>query len=183
VNGLDASGMQSVTRYAPARIAALGILKAIFGTLVLGMGVLAYWAAANGDMAPKQPGDMPSWWMMLVGVGLAVLGFAILSGGLGRAISAFAGDCFFRAGTEGIAIRLPKQGWFGRFTMTEHRHKWDEIEQTVHFTHRINFVPVSRELRIRLYGGREIAIARFYFADSVKTIQGRLEEIRARAGK
>jgi len=183
VENLDASGMQSVAPYAPARIAILGVMKAIFGLLVLGIGAILIGATATGDMAPKQPGDMPSWWMMLVGVALAFAGFAILCGGVGRMVSAFARDCYFRAGADGVAIRLPKQGWFGRFAMTGHRHKWDEIEQIVHFTHRINFIPVSRELRIRLYGGREIAIARFYFSDSVKSVQGKLAEIRARAGK
>ena len=144
---------------------------------------MAIWSTAAGENAPKQPGDLPSWGIMLVGAGLGLLGLAFLSGGLGRMISAFRGDCFFRAGQEGVAIRLPKQGWFGLFTMSEHRHKWDEIEQVMHFTNKINFIPVSRELRIRLYGGKQITIERFYFSDSVKSVQGRLAEIRTRAGK
>jgi hypothetical protein len=183
VENLDASGMQSVTTYAPARIVVLGVMKAIFGVLVLGLGAIAIWATAAGDMAPKQPGDMPSWWMMLVGAVLAFVGFTILCGGVGRMVSAFARDCYFRAGPQGIAIRVPKQGWFGRFQLAEYRFRWEEIKQLVHFTHRINLIPVSRELRIEPQAGKTISIPRFYFSASVKNIQQQLSTIQASVGR
>jgi hypothetical protein len=172
-----------VTTYAPVRIALLGILRAIFGLLVALMGVVAVWATASGDSAPRQPGDMPSWWMSLVGLVLGFVGFAIASGGLRRVVSAFAKDCYFRAGPEGLAIRLPVQGWFGRFRLTEYNFQWSEIKQLVHFTHSINLIPISRELRIELEEGKTVTIQRHYFSASVKTLQQQLLTIRASVGK
>jgi hypothetical protein len=177
------SNMKDVTTYAPVRIALLGILRAIFGLLVALMGVVAVWATASGDSAPRQPGDMPSWWMSLVGLVLGIVGFAIASGGLGRLVSAFAKDCYFRTGPEGIAVRLPVQGWFGRFRLTEYNFQWGEIKQLVHFTHSINFIPISRELRIELVEGKTVAIQRHYFSASVKTLQQQLITIRASVGR
>lgn len=177
------SNMQEVTKYAPVRIALLGILRAIFGLLVALMGVVAVWATASGDSAPRQPGDMPAWWMSLVGLVLCFVGFAIASGGMGRMVSAFARDCYFRAGPDGIAIRLPVQGWFGRFRMTEYNFQWGEIKQLVHFTHSINLIPISRELRIELEDGKTVTIKRHYFSASVKSLQQQLATIRASVGR
>jgi hypothetical protein len=177
------SNMQEVTTYAPVRIALLGILRAIFGLLVALMGVLAVWATASGDSAPRQPGDMPWWWMYLVGLVLCFVGFAIATGGLGRVVSAFAKDCYFRAGADGLAIRLPVQGWFGRFRMTEYNFQWGEIKQLVHFTHSLNFIPISRELRVELEDGKTVVIKRHYFSASVKSLQQELLTIRASVGR
>jgi hypothetical protein len=177
------SNMQDVTTYAPVRIALLGIVRAIFGLLVAVMGVVAVWATASGDSAPRQPGDMPSWWMSLVGLALGIGGFAIASGGVGRLISAFAQDCYFRAGPDGVAIRLPVQGWFGRFKLTEYNFQWSEIKQLVHFTHSINLIPVSRELRVELETGKTIVIQRHYFSASVKSLQQQLMTTRASVGR
>ena len=104
------SNLKDVTTYAPVRIALLGILRLIFGLLVGVMGAVAIWATASGDSAPRQPGDMPEWWMLLVGLVLCFVGIAIATGGVGRVVSAFTRDCYFRAGPDGIAIRLPVQG-------------------------------------------------------------------------
>jgi hypothetical protein len=175
--------MQSVTSYAPARIVLLGVARTIFGLLIGLMGALAIWAASAGEMNPTKPGDMPSWWMVVVGAALAFTGFCFVSGGVGRMVSAFARDCYFRAGPEGIAIRLPKQGWFGRFRLTEYRFRWDEIKQLVHFTHRVNLIPVSRELRIEPQTGKTVSIPRHYFSASVKAIQQQLLAIQALVGR
>ncbi len=177
------SNMQDVTTYAPIRIALLGIARIIFGLLVLGIGAVAFWASVNGDSAPRQPGDMPSWWMSLVGLALGFTGVAIATGGVGRVVSAFIQDCYFRAGPEGIAIRLPVQGWFGRFRMTEYNFQWGEIKQLVHFTHSINLIPVSRELRIELVVGKTVVIPRHYFSASVKSLQQQLVTIQASVGR
>jgi hypothetical protein len=177
------SNMQDVTTYAPVRIALLGILRAIFGLLVALMGVVAVWATASGDSAPRQPGDMPSWWLSLVGLVLGFVGLAIASGGLGRLVSAFAKDCYFRAGADGLAIRLPVQGWFGRFRLTEYNFQWGEIKQLVHFTQSLNFIPISRELRIELENGKRVVIQRHYFSASVKNLQQQLMTIRASVGR
>ncbi len=177
------SSMRDLTAYAPVRVALTGIWRVIFGLLVMGMGALVIWATAGGDMKPTQPGDMPQWWMYVVGAGLGLFGLALVSGGIGRMISAFARGCYFRAGAEGMAVRLPKMGWFGRFTMVEYAFKWEEIELLTHFTRSLNLIPVARELHIRLYGGKEVTIERFYFSANVKRLQQELMSTRALAGK
>ncbi len=183
MENLDARGMQRITSYAPARIMALGLVRAIFGLLIGLMGALTIWATSAGEMKPTKPGDMPSWWMMLVGAALAFIGFCFVSGAVGRIISAFAGNCYFKAGPDGIAIRLPVQGWFGRFRLVEYDFRWDEIRRLVNFTHRINLIPVSRELQIEPRTGKTISIPRHYFSARVKSIQQQLLTIQAIAGK
>jgi hypothetical protein len=121
--------------------------------------------------------------MYLVGLVLGFTGFVITTGGLGRLVSAFAPDCYFRAGADGLAIRLPVQGWFGRFRMTEYNFQWGEIKQLVHFTQRLNLIPISRELRIELEDGKTVVIKRHYFSASVKSIQQKLMTIRASVGR
>jgi hypothetical protein len=116
-------------------------------------------------------------------LGLGVVALAFISGGVGRMISAFARGCYFRAGSEGMAVRLPKLGWFGRFKVIEHAFRWEEIEQLIYFTRSLNMIPVARELHIRLYGGTEVTIERFYFSASVKRLLEELNAIRALAGK
>jgi len=178
------SNLQDVTTYAPARIALLGILRVIFGLILAVPAGLLIWIGPNGEAgAPHNPGDMPPWWMFFVGLVLGFVSFAITMGGLGRVVSAFARDCYFRAGPDGIAIRLPVQGWFGRFRMTEYSFQWGEIRQLVHFTHSINLIPISRELRIELEDGKTVVIKRHYFSASVKSLQQKLATIRASVGR
>ena len=178
------SNMQDVTTYAPVRIALLGILRTIFGLIVAVPAGLLIWIGPNGEAgAPRSAGDMPPWWMFLVGLVLGFVAFSIASGGVGRVVSAFAKDCYFRAGPDGIAIRLPVQGWFGRFLMTEYNFQWGEIKQLVHFTHSINLIPISRELRIELEDGKTVTIQRHYFSASVKNLQQQLVTIRASVGR
>ncbi len=145
---------------------------------------LLIWIGPAGEVgAPRAAGDVPPWWMFLVGLVLAFVAFSFIAGGVGRLVSAFARPCFFRARPWGIAIRLPKQGWFGRFRMTEYHFQWYEIEQLVHFTHRLNLIPVSTELRVRLHGGKTVIIERFYFAASARKLQERLLAIAASVGQ
>jgi hypothetical protein len=178
------SNLQDVTTYAPVRIALLGILRLIFGLIVAVPAGLLIWIGPNGEAgAPRQPGDMPPWWMFFVGLVLGFVAFAIATGGVGRIVSAFAKDCYFRAGPDGIAVRLPVQGWFGRFRMTEYNFRWSEIRQLVHFTHSINLIPISRELRIELEDGKTAVIQRHYFSASVKSLQQQLVTIRASVGR
>jgi hypothetical protein len=156
----------------------------IFGLIVAVPAGLLIWIGPNGEAgATRAPGDMPAWWMFLIGLVLAFVAFCIVTGGVGRMVSAFAEDCYFRAGPDGLAIRLPVQGWFGRFKMTEYSFRWNEIKQLVHFTHRINFIPVSRELRIELLDGKTITIKRHYFSASVKNLQQQLLTIQASVGR
>jgi hypothetical protein len=170
--------LRPVTTYARLRIFLVGLVRFIFGFLILGCGVAVAWAAANGDMAPNHPGDMPSWWMVLVGCALALFGFGIASGGGGRMVLAFASGCCFLAGPEGVYLRMPKLGWFGLYSFQEHSLQWNQIEALTHFTQRINLIPVSRELRIRVYGGQQIVVPRYFFSASVKRNLARMEQLR-----
>lgn len=179
-----ASNMQDVTPYAPVRIALLGFLRVIFGLIVAVPAGLLIWIGPNGEAgATRAPGDMPAWWMFLIGLVLAFVAFCIVTGGVGRMVSAFAENCYLRAGPDGVSIRLPMQGWFGRFKMTEYSFRWNEIKQLVHFTHRINFIPISRELRIELVAGNTVTIKRHYFSASVKNLQQQLLTIEASVGR
>ena len=179
-----ASNMQDVTPYAPVRIALLGFLRMIFGLIVAVPAGLLIWIGPNGEAgATRAPGDMPAWWMFLIGLVLAFVAFCIVTGGVGRMVSAFAEDCYLRAGPDGVSIRFPMQGWFGRFKLTEYSFRWNEIKQLVHFTHRINFIPVSRELQIELVAGKTITIKRHYFSASVKNLQQQLLTIQASVGR
>ena len=80
----EARGMRPVTSYARARILLLGMTEAVFGLMVLGMGALAIWATSAGEMRPTKPGDMPEWWMYLVGAALALGGLALSSQRIGK---------------------------------------------------------------------------------------------------
>ncbi len=183
MDALNASGMQPVTVFAPVRTAILGMIRLIFGLLVGVAAVAVLWAVSVGEMKPTKPGDMPVWWMYLVGLALAFAAFSIATGGIGRMVSAFARSCCFLAGPAGLLIRVPKNGWFGRFRIIEHAIGWDEIEQIIYFVHRINLIPVSRELRLKLSGERMVVIERHFFSASVKELQGRLLSMLEVAGR
>jgi hypothetical protein len=176
-------GMQPVTSYAPARILLLGLAEAVFGLMVLGMGAITIWATWGGDMKPTKPGDMPEWWMYIVGAALGLGGVALFTSGLGRMLSGLARNCFFMAGPEGIALRMPKQGWFGRFRVVEYDLKWDQIAQFVRYIHRAHLIPVGSDLRIELKVGGRVVIARHYFRDSVMEIQQRLLAMQTTFGR
>ena len=178
------SSMRDLTAYAPVRVALTGIWRVMFGLLLaIPAGMFIYFGPSGEPGAPHAAGDMPGWWMFFVGLVLGVVALAFISGGVGRMVCAFARGCYFRAGTEGMAVRLPKQGWFGRFKLIELAFKWEEIEQLTNFTRSLNLIPVARELHIRLYGGTEVTIERFYFSASIKSLLEELNSIRALAGK
>jgi hypothetical protein len=174
MRNLEARGMQPVTSYAPARISLLGLTEAVFGLIVLGMGALAIWATSAGEMRPTKPGDMPEWWMYLVGAALALGGLALFTSGLGRMLSALARNCFFMGGPEGISIRMPKQGWFGYFRVVEYDLRWNQIAGFARYIHRAHSIPIGSDLRIELKGGGRVVIARHYFRDSSKDLQQKL---------
>lgn len=180
---LDATGMETVARYSRGRVALLGLVRLVFGLLLGLMAGITLWATAGGDMTPTDPGDLPSWWMYVVGLGIALAAFCFITGGLGRLLSALAHDCYFRAGPEGIAIRVPRNGWCGRYRIVEYRFDWDEIKRMVNFTQRLNFIPVAKELRIERYTGNTIAIERHFFSPGVKAIQERLNSIQSAVGR
>ncbi len=172
------SNLQPVTGYASARIFVVGLMRFLFGFLILTCGAVIVWVTIHGEMSAQKPGDMPGWWLLLVGLAFLLVGFAIASGGGGRMAAAFSSGCCFMAGPAGVFLRMPKLGWFGCYTVTEWSLTWEQIESLIHFTHRINLIPVSRELRIRIYGGQQITVPRYFFSASVKRNLARMEELR-----
>jgi hypothetical protein len=178
------SSMQDLTTYSPVRVALTGIWRVIFGALLAVPAGLLIWIGPNGEAgAPRAAGDMPAWWLFVVGLVMAFAAFCFITGGVGRIISAFAEDCYFRAGPEGIALRLPRQGWFGRFRLSEYAFQWNEIKQLLHFTHSINLIPVSRELQVHLFEGKPVIVQRFYFKARAKRLQEQLLTIAASVGR
>jgi hypothetical protein len=186
VGVLDArtSNLRDLARYAPVRVALTGLWRIVFGALLaIPAGALIYIGPGGEPGATRAPGDMPVWWMFVVGLGFGVVALAFFTGGVGRIVSALMRDCYFRAGAEGLAVRMPLQGLFGRFRMVEYHYRWEEIEELKHFTRTLNVIPVARELHIRLYGGREVTIERFYFSATVKSLLEELIWIRELARK
>lgn len=176
------SNLRDLTHYAPVRVALTGIWRVLFGLLWAAAAAALIRMGPRGDSgAPPQPGDMPAWWMFVVGLGLAVVALAFITGGVGRLVAAFASGCYLRGGTEGMAARWPKMGWFGRFRIVEHAYKWEEVEQIVYLTRSVNMIPVAREIHIRLLGGKEVTIERYYFSASAKRLAGELTALRAQA--
>ena len=183
MESVGVKGFDHITDNAPARIVTHGVVRLIFGLLIGGLGVLTIWAEATGDMTPTKPGDMPVWWMILVGAALAFTGFCFVSRAVGRIISAFARYCYISGGPAGIKFRMPKQAWFGRFRMVDYNFAWNEVKRLVYFTHRVNFIPVSTELRIELRNGKTVSIPRHYFSMSSKEIHQQLTRYSPSAGR
>lgn len=179
-----ASGMRELTTYAPIRVALTGLWRVIFGALVGVPAGLLIWIGPAGERgAPRAAGDLPPWWMFGVGLVLAFVAFTFISGGVGRIVSSFARGCYFCAGPQGIAIRMPKRGWFGSFRLTEYTYQWNEVLQLVHFVHRLNLIPVATGLNIKLNDGKTLTIERFYFGAKAKDLQEQLFAIEALVGR
>lgn len=177
MENFDSTGMQDITTYAPMRVALVGFGRILFG-LLLGLPAVALiWMAIAGEAKPTHPGDMPGWWAYVLGAAFAFGALAQLFSGIGRLVAAFSSECFFRAGPGGIAIRLPKIRWFGHFRIVEYRFAWPEISRLVHFTRKVNGIPMSRELRFELVNGKRLSIERYMFSASIKTIQKELLSI------
>jgi hypothetical protein len=176
------SNMHDVTKYAPLRVVLRGAVKAFFGLWVMGIGAVAFGAALTSDHGPRQPGDTP-WLMLIAGAALGIVGLAFLFGGLVWMAGGFARGCYLKAGPDGMAVRFPKHKWFGLFHVAEYQFRWDEIEEMIHFTRKVNQIPIGRELHIRLYGGKQVVIERCYFSASVRSILDHLSELRAQASR
>jgi hypothetical protein len=112
-----------------------------------------------------------------------LVGVLIFSGGIGRICCAFARNCYLRAGPQGMALRFPELGWFGRFRVREHAIPWREVARLVHFTYRVSGIPTSRELRVQLRNGKTIKIPRYFFSQPIELVEDQLREIMARAAR
>lgn len=173
--------LNDLTPYAPVRVFVSGLWRFLFGGVI---GVCCYalaFALIKTADRPRSIADPPQWLIDGMGLLLVLMAVLALSSGLGRMISAFSRKCFFRAGRDGISVRLPKRGWFGRFRLAEYWIKWNEVDRLVHFTYRTNGIPTSTELRIHLKDGSKLRVERIYFSASPKHLQQALLAIQATA--
>ncbi|HEY6259633.1 MAG TPA: hypothetical protein VIY51_27975 [Xanthobacteraceae bacterium] len=175
--------MIEVTHYSPIRIVLVGLGRMLAGAVPLGIGAIFVVMATQMPVAEPSAADPPDWSLAVPAALFLFIGLALFLGGIGRICSAFARNCYLRAGRDGIALRLPVQGWFGRFRVREFNIRWGEIGQLVHFTYRINGIPTARELRIQRRDGTMIKVERHIFSDSTALVQNRLHEIMAGAGR
>jgi hypothetical protein len=184
MENFEMGDLNDLTEYARARVFISGFLRTIFGLLVSIIPIVLIWSTLKGgNSAPQKPDDLPPWGLLIVGAVLSLIALAILAGGIGRMISAFASGCYFRAGRDGIEFRFPQQGWFGRFSVNIFRFKWTEIDQLVHFTYRVNLIPVSTSLHIYPVGGKRIEVERMYFAKNPKVLQKELLALQSSSWK
>ena len=178
---VEARDFSDVTTYSPVRVFLAGLWRMLFGAV---LGLAACVLIVNMVQIAGEPNsDLPLWCPILFASLLGLAALAAISGGLGRTISAFARNCYFRAGREGIAVRMPRQRWYGRFRLREFRFKWSEVDRVVHFTYRTNGIKTSTELRIYLNDGTRLTVDRMYFSADVWSIQHQLATIRASVGK
>jgi len=173
--------MVEVARYAPARVIVSGIGRLIAAAIVLGLASLIVFILIRGTTAPPTASDPPPWAFGVIAGLFGFFGLLLLAGAVGRVVSAFARGCCIWASPDGMVLRFPVRGWFGRFSVREFRWRWSSIRQLVHMTHKINGIPTSTELRIELTDGSRVKIERYNFSDSSAVIQERLLAIKARA--
>lgn len=175
--------MHDLTDYSRVRVFLAGVWRLLFG-LVMGFSatvLMVIVVQTAGE--PHSAEGLPPGLTMVAGSVLGLVALVILSGAIGRMISAFSKNCFFRAGREGISVRLPRQRWFGRFRVVEYWFKWSEVYRVVHFTYKTNGIPTSTELRIHLNNGTKLKVDRMYFSANVWSIQYQLVEIQKAVGR
>ena len=183
MSGNETLDLHDLTTYSRARVFLSGLWRLIFG---LAFGVVLYalvYALAKTAGQPHSAADPPRRLIALAPLIIGLVAVLAISSGLGRMVSAFAKNCFFRAGREGISIRLPVRGWFGRFRLAEYWIKWSDVKQVVHFTYRTNGIATSTQLRIRLQDGTRLTVDRMYFSASVRWLQEQLLAIQATVGR
>jgi hypothetical protein len=174
--------LRDLAAYAPVRVFLSGLWRLIFGSVFAVTDYALLFAMAKTAGQPHSAADPPRWLIALAPLLIGMMALLAISSGLGRMVSAFSRKCFFRAGRDGISIRLPKRGWFGRFRLAEYWFKWNEVDRLVHFTYRVNGIPTSTELRIHLKNGTRLAVDRMYFSTSVKGLQEQLLAIQNSVG-
>lgn len=170
--------MVELTSYSPVRIFLSGVFRVLFSAppfLVAGVFVAIL---LHPPKAAPTASDPPIWALGLIGLLFFVVGLSMLTGGIGRMISAFSRKCCFRTGPEGIVLRFPVRGWFGRYTVPEWKLRWDDVVQIYDFVYKINGIPTSSELRLRLRDGKTIKIPREYFAASPAVLAQHLPAMR-----
>jgi hypothetical protein len=183
MSNTETRDLRDITTYCPARIFISGLWWLIFGGILTVTLYALIFALVRTAAAPSSAADPPRWLIYGVVLLFGLWAFSCLSGGVGRIISAFSKKCFFRAGRDGISVRLPVRGWFGRFRLAEYWIKWSEVKQVVHYTYRVNGIPMSTSLRIRLQDGTRLSVERMYFSANVRSLQEHLLAIQASLGR
>ena len=96
------SSMQDLTSYSPIRVALTGIWRMIFGALLAIPGIALIWIGPNGEPgATRAPGDMPVWWMFVVGLVFAFAAFSFIPAGWGGSSALLPRIATFAPGRKG----------------------------------------------------------------------------------
>lgn len=170
--GPTAHSSVDVATFSPARVLARGLLKTMAGAPFLLLALFLVWFAFS-----QVEGDDRA---IFLAVAAFVLLFALhVPGGIGRMISSSAKGCYLRAGHEGIDAQIPRYKLFGRFAVVRYFITWNKVAEIVNFTYRLNGIPTTRELQIRLRDGTCLAIASWLFAEDIPVIQQRLLAVQA----
>jgi len=177
----DMTAMHEVTRYSPIRILISAIWRLLFGAMLALPFYALIFAMMHSKNAQHSSADPPAGLLIGVGIFFMLFVLAVIGSAVGRIVSAFSRGCYFRAGNNGIAIRMPKRGWFGRFRLVEYNVPWSDVKNLVHFTYRINGIPSSTELRIERYSGKPVVVERIYFSIGPRFLQAHLLDLRAQA--
>jgi hypothetical protein len=180
-SNIEAIDMRDITAYAPVRVFLSGFFRFLLGGVMAIVAYACIFALIKTSAQQPSANDPPKWLIDMVVLLFVLLATLGLSSGVGRMLSAFSRKCFFRAGRDGIAIRLPRQGWFGRFHLAEYRLKWSEVDRLVHFTYKTNGITTATELRIYTREGTMIRVQRMYFSASAMGLQSHLLTIQASA--
>lgn len=174
--------MADLTSYAPVRVFLAGLWRLLFSVPLFLVAYVVFRATIlNPPKAAPAAGDPPLWAIALIGVVFALFGLAVLLSGIGRIISAFERDCYFRAGPGGIAVRCPVRHWFGRYSPPAQKWGWADIDRIVHHSYRISGIPAGTELHLYLKSGKRMKIERSCFAASPAELQKELLALKGKA--
>lgn len=175
--------MKYLTSFSPIRISISGLLRILFGAPLILVGGVILWIVLQPPKAPPSAADPPLWSIGLISIPFLLVGVMVFAGGVGRLISASARNCYIAAGPPGVAFRYPVHGWFGRFSFSEHKLLWKDINQIILYTYRINGIPSTTELRLQLRDGSVIKIDRNNFAASSASLQRELLALKAQSAR
>ena len=99
-----------------------------------------------------------SWGALVLDIIPLVLGFLAFSSGVRRVHAALLKNCWFKAGAEGIAFRLPYKGrpktLFFTNKIVERTIPWEDVLRMYPLQYRINGIPFGQALMVETRQGR-----------------------------